>query len=83
MTVEEYARKIGKHPKTVYRWIREGVLKPTRVGGRWEIYESTAAPTIEPLRPGALLERVLVLERAMVDLRARVEEIEAVTPGLP
>lgn len=76
MTVEEYAKKIGKHPKTVYRWIREGVLVPSRVGGRWEIFESTAAPTIRALRPAVVVERVIALEQRLIALEARVDEVE-------
>jgi excisionase family DNA binding protein len=32
LTVPEAARRIGRNPETVRRWIREGRLKASRVG---------------------------------------------------
>ncbi|MGH2472400.1 MAG: helix-turn-helix domain-containing protein [Candidatus Limnocylindria bacterium] len=32
LTVPEAARRIGRHPETVRRWIREGKLRSRKVG---------------------------------------------------
>lgn len=32
LTVPEVARRIGRNPETVRRWIREGKLRSTKVG---------------------------------------------------
>ena len=39
VTVPEAARRIGRHPETVRRWIREGRLPATRVGTQHLIEE--------------------------------------------
>ena len=33
-TLPEVARKLKKHPQTIRRWIRKGLLPATRVGSR-------------------------------------------------
>ena len=32
LTVPEAARRVGRNPETVRRWIREGKLRSTRIG---------------------------------------------------
>ena len=40
LTVPEAARRIGRNPETVRRWIREGKLNSTRVGTQYLIDEA-------------------------------------------
>jgi uncharacterized protein len=40
LTVPEAARRVGRNPETVRRWIREGKLSSTRVGTQYLIDES-------------------------------------------
>lgn len=39
LTVPEAARRIGRNPETIRRWIREGRLASTRVGTQYLIDE--------------------------------------------
>ena len=39
LTVPEAARRIGRNPETVRRWIREGKLRSTKVGTQHTIEE--------------------------------------------
>jgi excisionase family DNA binding protein len=39
LTVPEAARRVGRDPSTVRRWIRQGRLKATRVGSRQVVDE--------------------------------------------
>jgi excisionase family DNA binding protein len=64
-TVEHAARRLGLHPKTVLRFIREDRLRATRVGRSWRILRSDldvfagvprAEPTIEAARATCVLE---------------------------
>ena len=43
LTVPEAARRVGRDPSTVRRWIRQGRLKATRVGVRQIIDEDALA----------------------------------------
>jgi len=36
-TPEEFAKKIGRHYNTVYRWIQDGKVPAYKLGGRWFI----------------------------------------------
>jgi excisionase family DNA binding protein len=40
LTVSESARRIGRHPETIRRWIRSGRLRARKVGIRHLIEES-------------------------------------------
>jgi len=40
VTVPEAARRVGRNPETVRRWIREGKLRSTKVGTQHLIEES-------------------------------------------
>jgi hypothetical protein len=40
LTVQEFATKAKKHPVTVRKWCRLGVVKAKKIGARdWLIYE--------------------------------------------
>lgn len=39
LTVPEAARRLGRNPETIRRWIREGKLRSTKVGTRHVIEE--------------------------------------------
>lgn len=43
LTVPEAARRIGRNPETVRRWIREGKLRATKVGTQHVIEEGDLA----------------------------------------
>jgi excisionase family DNA binding protein len=47
LTVPEAARRIGRNPETVRRWIREGKLRATKVGTQHVIEESDLQATVE------------------------------------
>ena len=47
LTVPEAARRIGRNPETVRRWIREGRLRATKVGTQHVIEESDLQATVE------------------------------------
>jgi excisionase family DNA binding protein len=39
VTVPEAAKRVGKNPETIRRWIREGRLRSTKVGTQHLIHE--------------------------------------------
>jgi excisionase family DNA binding protein len=48
-TVAEVAALLGKHPNTVYEWVRKGALPSERVGGsiyipKWALARLEVAP---------------------------------------
>ena len=49
LTVPEAARRAGKNPETVRRWIREGKLRASRVGTQHVIDEQDLAVMLEPV----------------------------------
>jgi len=69
-TVEELARILSLHPKTVQRFIREGQLKGTKIGREWRVRkedlrdfahaELSAPPADEPRATTRLADRVQV-----------------------
>ena len=48
LTVLEAARRTGKNPETVRRWIREGKLAATKVGTQYLIAEQDLAELVDP-----------------------------------
>ena len=48
LTVPEAARRVGRNPETVRRWIREGKLAARKVGTQHVIEERDLAPFEEP-----------------------------------
>ena len=48
LTVPEAARRTGRNPETIRRWIREGKLHASRVGTQHLIEEADLANMIEP-----------------------------------
>ncbi len=48
LTVPEAARRAGKNPETVRRWIREGKLRASKVGTQHVIDEADLATMLEP-----------------------------------
>lgn len=49
LTVPEAARRAGKNPETVRRWIREGKLRASKVGTQHVIDEADLAVMLEPI----------------------------------
>ena len=47
LTVPEAARRIGRNPETVRRWIREGKLRSTKVGTQHVVEERDLANLVE------------------------------------
>ena len=47
ITVPEAARRVGRNPETVRRWIREGKLAATKVGTQHVIDEQDLAAIID------------------------------------
>lgn len=43
LTVPEAARRTGRHPETIRRWIREGRLRSTKVGTQHLVDEADLA----------------------------------------
>jgi len=56
LTVPEAARRAGKNPETVRRWIREGRLRARKIGTQHVIEEQDLEPLLEdeelPVPPG-------------------------------
>ncbi len=48
LTVPQAARRVGKNPETVRRWIREGKLRSTRIGTQHLIDEDDLAAVTHP-----------------------------------
>ncbi|MBA3308093.1 MAG: helix-turn-helix domain-containing protein [Chloroflexi bacterium] len=48
LTVPEAARRVGRNPETVRRWIREGKLRSTRIGTQHLIDEADLAAVTHP-----------------------------------
>lgn len=42
LTVDQFAQVLDMHPRTVRRYIRDGQLKATKVGGEWRIRREDA-----------------------------------------
>jgi excisionase family DNA binding protein len=51
MTVPEAARRIGRNPETIRRWIREGKLPSRRVGTQHTIDEADLEAMVEDELP--------------------------------
>ena len=47
ITVPEAARRVGRNPETVRRWIREGKLPATKVGTQHVIDEQDLAAIVD------------------------------------
>ena len=47
MTVPEAARRIGRNPETIRRWIREGKLRSSKVGTQHTIEEADLEAMLE------------------------------------
>jgi len=43
LTVPEAARRVGRNPETIRRWIREGKLRATKVGTQHVLEEADLA----------------------------------------
>lgn len=53
-TTEEAARRLGLHPETVRRFLREGTLRGVQINGRaWRIEETELSAYVERLKATA------------------------------
>jgi excisionase family DNA binding protein len=50
LTVPEAARKVGRNPETIRRWIRSGRLRARKVGTQHVVEEADLAAAAEPVR---------------------------------
>ena len=83
-TVEDVATRLGLHPRTVHRMIREGRLRATRIGKSYRVLpadldafvgvESAGVPTLPP-------RATSIVDVPGVDAVA-VDRLVAVTQGL-
>ena len=48
LTVPEAAKRVGRNPETVRRWIREGKMRSTRVGTQHLIDEADLSRFMQP-----------------------------------
>lgn len=55
LTVPEAARRAGRHPETVRRWIREGRLRARRIGTQHLIDEADLDAVVTEAGDGVLL----------------------------
>jgi excisionase family DNA binding protein len=53
-TVAEFAALLGKHPNTVYEWIRKGLVPHERIGNSYFIPERALGRLRDPVPDGAL-----------------------------
>lgn len=78
-TVPEAARRAGKNPETIRRWIRSGKLRSRRVGTQHVIDEADLADATESTSSIALPEdwRTAATGEPMPDWVALVREVRA------
>jgi len=62
LTVPEAARRAGRDPETVRRWIRTGRLRASKVGTQHVIEEGDLATLLEAYADTAIPERLLRFE---------------------
>jgi excisionase family DNA binding protein len=55
LTVPEAARRVGRNPETVRRWIREGKLRSTKVGTQHVLDERDLDAMVNPASEGVVL----------------------------
>ena len=91
LTVPEVARRVGKHPETVRRWIREGKLPATKIGTQHVIDENDLAlvgdlpPAHRPRQAAdAMPDVVATLRRSRAERSARIRQaVAAYGSGFP
>ena len=56
LTIEEVAKRLSVHPKTVLKWLHSGHLKGFQLGNRgmWRIFE---ADLVDSVKVGATINR--------------------------
>jgi len=90
LTVPEVARRVGKHPETVRRWIREGKLPASKIGTQHVIDEDDLVLVAGPPgvygsdsayrsdeAPGTRPDWVAAIRRSRVERSARIAEAVA------
>lgn len=84
LTVPEVARRVGKHPETIRRWIREGKLPATKIGTQHIIDEDDLAlvgglpPADRSDRaPDATADVVAAIRRSRAERSVRIAEAVA------
>lgn len=79
LTVPEAARRAGKNPETIRRWIRSGKLRSRKIGTQHVIDEADLADATEPASSVPLPAdwRVTLTGEPMPDWVALVREVRA------
>jgi excisionase family DNA binding protein len=75
LTVPEAARRTGRDPETIRRWIRSGKLRAHKVGTQHVIEDEDLAELLEPARPLPAEWRFTTGGEPMPDWVAIVREI--------
>ena len=71
LTVKEAASRLKVHPQTVRRWIRQGLLRASKVrANRWGIRESDLASHVRPT-PAELARRAAAVD-ALLAIREQL-----------
>ena len=79
LTVPEAARRTGKNPETIRRWIREGRLRAHKVGTQHVIEEIDLNDVLEPSETAAVPEswKTTISGRPMPDVVAAIRRSRA------
>jgi excisionase family DNA binding protein len=81
LTVPEAARRAGKNPETVRRWIREGKLPARKIGTQHVIAESDLQQVVDASRDGLRLPANVVRRSHPATLSALMAD-GRVTPAI-
>jgi excisionase family DNA binding protein len=79
LTVPEAARRTGKNPETIRRWIREGRLRAHKVGTQHVIEETDLDDVLETSETTAVPEswKMTISGRPMPDVVAAIRRSRA------
>lgn len=75
LTVPEAARRTGRDPETIRRWIRSGKLRARKVGTQHVIEDEDLDELLEPSFPLPEAWRTTITGEPMPDVVALIREI--------